>query len=179
MNGRMRPSAVLWKSASRRRSASVRSFAVSFGIAVAVCALCLVGLLGALHIFSISYYRVTTGSMEPDFPIGTVVIDNSMPPKVHQAVTFVADGHIVTHVLIGYNKDGSLITQGIANMAPDVWRTAVYPRDVRGRVILEVLPLRIWIGAHARIAAMSGCIAGIALLVLYRGSYSRLQSSSK
>jgi len=94
----------------------------------------------AAHTFKLSYYRINSGSMEPDFPVGTIVIaSGAVPMSLHQAITFKADEKIVTHVLVGYNPDGSLITRGIANSTQDDWRTPIYPKDVQGRVILRFL----------------------------------------
>lgn len=106
------------------------------------------GLIGAAVVLAVvgigamrpSLYRIATDSMSPDFPAGTMVIDSGALPLVpHRAVTFTADGAVVTHVLLGFNKDGSLITRGIANPVPDRWPTPIYPRDVRGRVLLRIL----------------------------------------
>lgn len=109
-----------------------------------------VGLLVSLpHVLGLSYYRIGSGSMEPVFPVGTIVIDSArLSAEPHRAATFTADGKIVTHVVVGYNPDGSLITRGIANRHNDAWRTPVYGGDVRGRVLfaLPVFAPSFWIG---------------------------------
>src|SRR5206468_2380456 len=106
--------------------------------------------------------------MAPDFPAGTIVLDSgSVHPALHRPITFVADGAVVTHILVGYNKDGSLITRGIANAAPDVWHTPVYPRAIRGTVIAEMLPLvpGFWLSLRGAVVIAGLALASSALYV--------------
>lgn len=150
--------------------------------------------LGAALVFAVlgcgllklSYYRIGSGSMEPDFPVGTILIDSSaLPIEPHRAVTFAADDAVVTHVLLGYNHDGSLITRGTASAANDRWRTPVFPRDIRGRVLFRILLFApvFWASLHG-IELIAGLSLAAVAVVLWRHSgqqthYSRLQSSSK
>jgi len=111
-------------------------------IGVSIIAALVLGSLLAINVFKLSYTRIETGSMEPNLPVDTRVFASGVVDyKPNQAITFVADGHVVTHVFLGYNKDGSLITRGVANPSNDEWRTPVYPKDVKGPVLFQVLIL--------------------------------------
>lgn len=160
----------------------MKSF-VRWGIAVLVTGVLLA--LVASFVLRLSYYRIVSDSMAPDFPAGTIVIDSGLLPiEPHRAITFTADGKTVTHVFMGYNKDGSLLTRGIANPVADHPRSPVHVRDVKGRVLLRLLPLApvFWLSRQGEGVAAG---VGLALLAAYlwrrvsRESYPRLQSSSK
>jgi signal peptidase len=104
------------------------SVAVLISLVVFVCVIC-----------QISVYRITSGSMEPDFPVGSLVVDSAAAGiEPGRALTFTADGAVVTHVLVGFNDDGSLITRGTANDDADRWLAPVRPDDVRGRVLFNI-----------------------------------------
>ena len=83
-------------------------------------------------------YFVTTGSMEPMMPVGTVALvlpDDNL--EVGDVITFKPDGRdvAVTHAFIGYAEDGSLMTRGVANPTPDVFSTPLTHDDVIGKVV--------------------------------------------
>lgn len=101
------------------------------------CALAIV--IAVCVVLKLSVYRIATGSMQPEFPVGTIVIDSGvLPITAHHALTFTADGHTVTHVLLGYERDGSLITRGTANPSNDSWTRPVYSQDVKGSVLFQI-----------------------------------------
>lgn len=138
----------------------------------------------------LSVYRIASGSMEPQFPVGSLVIDSAaVPLEIGRAVTFTAEGSTVTHVLTGYSENGSLVTRGTANQTADAWRSPVYPGDVRGRVLfgIPLTSLSFWMsrrGIVTVVALMTGSF--VALLWVYArrverkaGAHPRLHSSSK
>lgn len=132
----------------------------------------------ALYILKISAYRVDSGSMNPDFPVGTLVIVSGVAPiEPHQAITFNADGKTVTHVLVGYNPDGSLVTRGIANSTQDVWRASVYPKDVHGRVILRFLLFApsFWQSLKGGVVMVGLCLALLAFYLWRRSNRIRFR----
>jgi hypothetical protein len=137
----------------------------------------------AVHSLKLSLYRIQTGSMAPDFPVGTLVLDSGVvPPEPHQAITFMADHHPVTHVLTGYGQDGSLITRGLANPTADHWSAPVYKRDIRGRVLVRILLLApsFWMSARGIACGAALSFIGVSLYLWKRTmTYPRLQSSSK
>ena len=70
-------------------------------------------------------YVIVTGSMEPGISAGDVVL-SSPDPEIGQSlgrvITFEDPGrpdHVLTHRLISFNEDGTLVTKGDANPTPD------------------------------------------------------------
>lgn len=123
------------------------------------------GALYAINVFKLSYYRIETGSMTPDYPVGTLVVDSGTAGfKPGQPISFVAEGKVVTHVFLGYRKDGSLVTRGIANPSADQWSPRVYPRDVRGRVLFQIRALapEFWL-------SRTGALTLLGLLLIVAG----------
>lgn len=103
-------------------------------------------------------YNVTNGSMVPTIPVGAKVFveaaDDYQPGDV---ITFtgiqVADHGpiVVTHRLVGFNDDGTLITQGDANKTVDYPAVPVTADDIIGKVVYQ-LPLvgglQMWLKSH-------------------------------
>ena len=79
-------------------------------------------------------YAVRTGSMEPTYPTGSVVVTAPVDelPATGEVVTFVTSGGPVTHRVVGAVPDG-LETKGDANKARDPW--TVPQRNVVGEVV--------------------------------------------
>ena len=80
---------------------------------------------------------VRTGSMVPTLPVGSRILIHE-EPSYHpgELITFHADGgEVVTHRLMKYRKDGSIVTKGDANPTPDNWDDPVTKSDVIGKVI--------------------------------------------
>lgn len=104
--------------------------------------------IALFFVFIVPNYRlyiVDSGSMRPTIPIGSAVIVDKSPVHVGEVITFhrLADGALVTHRLIEIKQDGTLVTKGDANNAPDlgsiprgnvVGHVVAAPRDV-GSVI--------------------------------------------
>jgi signal peptidase len=78
---------------------------------------------------------IMTGSMKPDLPPGTIVLVKPQHRyQANEVVSFTNPyGHTVTHRLVGFEPNGTLITKGDANDAPDGWRIA--PSAVQGEVV--------------------------------------------
>lgn len=149
---------------------------IKAAIGVGLIAIVVLGGVYAANAFKLSYYQIETGSMEPNLPVGTrVVVSGSAGYKPNDAISFVADGHVVTHVFLGYNKDGSLITRGVANPSNDEWNTPVYPRDVKGRVLFQILLFApsFWL-SRSGIAVIGGLL--LICLALLGGSKSESDS---
>ncbi len=91
-------------------------------------------------------YTVTTGSMRPVYPPGTLVVVKPLPVdeiRSDDVVTYQlesGEAPVVTHrvIEVGTNLDGDvqLVTQGDANDIPDA--EPVRPEQVRGRVWYSV-----------------------------------------
>lgn len=88
-------------------------------------------------VFDLKVFKVSTGSMEPTLPVGTLVL--VMPDEdisVGDVITFYEDGgEITTHTFIGYAEDGTLMTKGDANLTPDRFSDPLEQSDVIGRVV--------------------------------------------
>lgn len=94
---------------------------------------------GAVAMWQQGYhaYAVRTGSMEPAYPTGSVVVTAPVDeqPAPGAVVTFRTSGGLVTHRVVGSVPDG-LETKGDANNAPDPW--TVPQRNVVGQVVAGV-----------------------------------------
>lgn len=90
-------------------------------------------------------YNITNGSMNPTIPIGAKVFtEQPSQYEVGDIITFRAievtgGGEIVvTHRLVGFNDDDTLITQGDANDSVDYPAVPVYQSDIIGKVVGQV-----------------------------------------
>jgi len=80
-------------------------------------------------------YIIETGSMEPDYPVNSVVFVKECDRDTLTAgdvVTFSREGVIVTHRIVSVNGDGTLTTKGDANKTNDI--RPVNKSNVIGRV---------------------------------------------
>lgn len=91
--------------------------------------------------FNVEMKAVLTGSMEPEIPVGSLVIINPTPYEeisIGDDITFVRDSNLtlVTHRVIGKDDETHYITtQGIANNSPD--KPTSYA-NVVGKVVLHI-----------------------------------------
>lgn len=84
-------------------------------------------------------FRITTGSMEPVLPVGTIVFTAPADSlESGEIIAFREEGKDmpVIHAFVDYADDGSLITQGVANPSPDVHSTPLTHNDVIGKVVV-------------------------------------------
>jgi signal peptidase len=113
----------------------------------AVGAVLVLGLLGTAAAVYTKGYRiwiVHTGSMEPGYRPGDVVVDR--PPSHSytrgEVITFRHSDlttDVVTHRVTAVLPDGSIRTKGDANRTADVW--AIRPDQVQGSVMFRVRSL--------------------------------------
>jgi len=92
-------------------------------------------------VFMFTPMIIETGSMEPTLPINSVVfIQPTDTLKPTDIITFKQDTDVrpTTHTFIGYADDGSLMTKGDANPAPDVRSVPLQMSDVEGKVMFVV-----------------------------------------
>lgn len=98
----------------------------------------------ATTVFGYGFMAVQTGSMSPDYPIGTVIVIKETKPwelEVEDVITFYSsnpglNNMIVTHRIMEITQDNgklSFVTQGDANHIPDE-----YPAEA-DRVIGKVI----------------------------------------
>lgn len=99
-------------------------------------------------VFGFSVLQVRTGSMEPEIPVGGVVITHSIDPdklEVNDVISFYSSDvsisdEVNTHRIIEIieSESGERIfrTKGDANSAPDA--ASVYERDIIGKVAFNI-----------------------------------------
>ena len=109
-----------------------------------VVALLVMGLVGTGLTFYLQGYRVYvvhTGSMEPNYLPGDVVVDGPASGDYHrgEVLTFLHSAEsddVVTHRVVGVTSKGLIHTKGDANRTPDVWE--IRPDQVQGKVLFKV-----------------------------------------
>lgn len=99
-------------------------------------------------VFGFSVLQVKTGSMEPEIPVGGVVITRDIDPdklKVNDVISFYSNdasisNEVNTHRIIGIieSESGERIfrTKGDANSMAD--SASVFERDIVGKVIFNI-----------------------------------------
>jgi len=105
----------------------------------------ILGLSAAWMMMSMKIIYINSGSMEPTMPVGTVaIIKPDATLQARDIITYVdqESGKQVTHTFIGYDVDGTLLTKGDANPAPDVHDPALTEQDVVGKVVRVLTPDR-------------------------------------
>jgi len=90
-------------------------------------------------------YNIHTDSMHQTLPVGTKVYTAQQAEyRVGDVISFQAfmvsdePAHVVTHRLIGFNADGTLLTKGDANKDTDAPAVAVTENDILGKVVWQV-----------------------------------------
>lgn len=116
------------------------------GLAVVAVLVC--GLIFASHDYGV--YRISTGSMRPQLPVGSVLIVHKTHTdfKKGDVISFhETNGQIVSHRFIGIDKKtGGIMTKGDANLTPDVHFTPLRNKDVVGKVVrhTDVFAFSFW-----------------------------------
>ena len=100
--------------------------------AVFLIGLCLLalraGISGLPSLFGYSAYAVTSGSMEPSIPVGSLVLVNRKDrnPEVGKIMTYHTSENpasmVVTHRVAEITESGEMIMKGDANRTPDLSR---------------------------------------------------------
>lgn len=97
-----------------------------------IVAVVLAALFTGVRLFGLTPYTVTSGSMEPAFPVGSMIYVKHADPgdvQVGQAITFYLDGATVATHQVWAIEGESFRTQGIAN------------RDTEGNVLRDAAPV--------------------------------------
>ena len=91
----------------------------------------------AMLTFVTPVLKVGSGSMEPTLPTGSrILIHEQSSYDVGDIITFRADGgKVVTHRLVEFGENGTLVTKGDANPTPDVWDEPLTESQVMGKVV--------------------------------------------
>lgn len=148
------------------------SFTTVLAVVAALTAILLVG----VRLIGLQPYTVLSGSMEPKFPVGSMIYVKSVDTdtlKKEEAITFtIGSGTVVTHEIIEVLEDEngkrSFRTQGIANDTPD---GDPVPADrVIGKAVF-CLPLLGYVAVYfqtpaGRLTAIAVCVALILMMTL-------------
>lgn len=86
--------------------------------------------------FRFDFFYIKTGSMEPELPVGSVVmIDPCVRPKLGDIFAYENHGSTVIHRIVGM-EGGSYIFQGDANPSPD--GAAVEESRLIGKAVVRI-----------------------------------------
>lgn len=101
-------------------NATKRFCSIVTGIVLVMAALMLVAFAG-VRLFGLTPYAVLSGSMEPEYPTGSLIYVRDVDPAdvaVGDAITFeLESGTLVTHEVYEIDSDARAFrTQGIANI---------------------------------------------------------------
>jgi signal peptidase I len=115
-------------------------------------------------------YVVHTGSMEPTYMPGDVVIDGPAPTTLHrgEAITFRHSDlttDVVTHRVADVLPNGLIETKGDANPTKDAWQ--IRPDQVQGKVVTKVAKLGyliVFLKQPAGIGSLATAVLTIVLL---------------
>lgn len=101
-------------------NATKRFCSIVTGVVLVLAALMLVAFVG-VRLFGLTPYAVLSGSMEPEYPTGSLIYVRDVDPAdvaVGDAITFeLESGILVTHEVYEIDSDARAFrTQGIANI---------------------------------------------------------------
>ena len=93
-------------------------------------------LLAGTRLVGLTPYAVISGSMEPQYPVGSLIYVDQVKPSeisIGDPITFVMNESLMvaTHRVVDIKEDGSFITKGDANDTVD--GTPVHPKNLLGR----------------------------------------------
>lgn len=95
-------------------------------------------LLAAIILINVrfDFFYIKTGSMEPELPVGSVVmVDSNAEPKVGDIFAYENHGSTVIHRIAGM-EGGGYIFQGDANPSPD--GAVVEESQMIGKVVARI-----------------------------------------
>lgn len=103
-------------------------------------------MISAIRLFGVDIYGVLTGSMEPTYPVGSLIYVKKVDPnqlRVQDVITFsLTSNTVVTHRIVEVVPDETnprlvrFRTQGDANNAPDA--SLVSPSNIIGKVVFGI-----------------------------------------
>lgn len=125
---------------------------------------------------------VTSGSMEPALPVGSVIVaapptdETLRPGAVVLAETPDSPGQLVSHRMVRLDPDGSIVTRGDAN--PTIDSVPIPTESVHGvvRLVVPVIggPATWWrAGAYGHVAAAAGFVLTCLVIVIRVGIQQR------
>ena len=164
---------VVSSSTSARSALAWLRLVVAWTFILAVVAVLVVAVL-IPRVAGATPYTILTGSMQPNYPPGTLVVDKPVAAEdvqVGDIVTYQlrsGEPTVVTHRVIGIgaaeNGDPKFVFQGDANNTPDA--DTVRPEQIRGRLwyaVPYVGRLNTLISGNQRQLAVYGVAGGLAV----------------
>ena len=157
----------------------VSTFVVTIVVIIAI--LLVIGRFTGIHLFN-----VESGSMTPEYPVGTLLIDKETDPSLIEqgdVVTFIMneEGMLVTHRVVSIDRtDKTFTTKGDANNVEDP--EPVMWGNVIGKVMFSVpfagKPFS-YISAEENRKIVIGVIAGLLILSLIWDFTSKKKGADK
>ncbi len=121
-------------------------------------------------------YVIVTGSMEPGISAGDVVLSSPEPvidESLGRVITFedpARPDHVLTHRLIAFNEDGTLVTKGDANPTPDSVHVTRDSVTGLGRILVQFVGLPVvwfmtgnWLLLLVHLALIVGAVVATVL----------------
>src|SRR5690554_3736000 len=98
-------------------------------------------LLAGTRVIGLTPYAVVSGSMEPQFPVGSLIYVKSVEPSevsVGDPITYVMNESLMvaTHRVVGKSDEGNFITKGDANDTVD--GSTVHPKNLLGKPLFAI-----------------------------------------
>lgn len=124
----------------RRRSTFIPALCNALGIVML--AIVIITAIPATipKLFGYQIYTVTSGSMEPAIPTGSLIYVKSIEPEsiaAQDVIAFQSEDTVIAHRVVQNRQvEGELVTKGDANRQEDI--SAVPYADVIGRVSLHI-----------------------------------------
>lgn len=118
--------------------------------------------LGSFGFGQMKIYAITSGSMRPKIPMGSLVILNQIKKiSIGDVITFKDGGRIISHRVVGKINNNQFQTKGDANPKPD--RNPIKREQIIGRVIISLPKL-------GRLLMLLKTKVGVILLVIMPGA---------
>lgn len=133
----------------------------------------------AFNLIGYRTYTVLSGSMEPEFYPGDIVIvknKNKTELKVDDIVTFVDDGDIVTHRIMKETEEG-YITKGDNNEVEDA-RT-LKDENIIGKVLIDIPKLGYAIQFLSKPIVIAGELILLAIFIIIYSNTDQKEEKQK
>ncbi len=116
------------------------------------------------RLFGFETYNIVSGSMEPEIPVGSLVLVKYKEPKEieeNEIITFYSNGTVVTHRVTNNNYfEGKITTKGDANQGEDISDTSY--NEIIG-IVVQHYPYLGALGEY--LSTSSGKLLAIELIV--------------
>ncbi|MGB4589942.1 MAG: signal peptidase I [Clostridiaceae bacterium] len=114
-----------------------RSFSLIFVTMIVMVAILLVG----TRLIGLTPYAVLSGSMEPQYAVGSLIYVKEIEPQniqIGDSITFILNENLIvaTHRVVEITPEGSFTTKGDSNESTD--GVPVHPNNVLGKPIFSI-----------------------------------------